>query len=121
MTEKIEITAPSGEDRARDGGARDVLEDHREPGLVVWVLEVLDRLGAHAGDRDQHVERDDDGSAPMIARGMVRCGSFTSSPAVDTASRPMNEKKIVPAAAVTPGGAGAEVGEMVAVEGGERR
>ncbi len=27
--------------------------------------------------------------AAMIARGMVRCGSLTSSPAVDTASRPM--------------------------------
>ena len=41
-------------------------------------------------------------SAAIIARGMVRCGSLTSSPAVDTASRPMNEKKIVPAAAAMP-------------------
>ena len=38
----------------------------------------------------------------MIARGIVRCGSLTSSPAVDTASRPMKEKKIVPAAAPIP-------------------
>ena len=38
----------------------------------------------------------------MMARGRVRCGSLTSSPAVETASRPMNEKKIVPAAAVMP-------------------
>ncbi|CAB4886894.1 unannotated protein [freshwater metagenome] len=38
----------------------------------------------------------------MMARGMVFCGFFTSSPAVETASRPMNEKKMVPAAAVTP-------------------
>lgn len=38
----------------------------------------------------------------------MRCGSLTSSPAVDTASNPMNEKKIVPAAApipATPNGA----------------
>ena len=41
-------------------------------------------------------------SAPMMARGSARCGSLTSSPAVDTASRPMKEKKIVPAAALTP-------------------
>lgn len=33
---------------------------------------------------------------------MVFCGSFTSSPAVDTASRPMYEKKIVPAAEPMP-------------------
>ncbi len=38
----------------------------------------------------------------MIARGRVRCGSLTSSPAVETASRPMKEKKIVAAAALTP-------------------
>jgi hypothetical protein len=38
----------------------------------------------------------------MIARGMVFCGSLTSSPAVDTASRPMNEKKIMLAAVVMP-------------------
>ena len=30
----------------------------------------------------------------MMASGIVRCGSFTSSPAVETASRPMKEKKI---------------------------
>ena len=41
-------------------------------------------------------------SAPIRARGIVFCGSFTSSPAVDTASRPMKEKKIVPAAVATP-------------------
>ena len=41
-------------------------------------------------------------SAPIRARGIVFCGSFTSSPAVETASRPMKEKKIVPAAAPTP-------------------
>ena len=28
-------------------------------------------------------------SAMMMASGMVRCGFFTSSPAVETASRPM--------------------------------
>src|SRR3981081_2383131 len=38
----------------------------------------------------------------MIARGMVFCGSFTSSPAVDTASRPMSDKKIRLAAVVMP-------------------
>ena len=38
----------------------------------------------------------------MIARGRARCGSRTSSPAVDTASSPMNEKKIVAAAALIP-------------------
>ena len=38
----------------------------------------------------------------MMARGRAFCGSFTSSPAVATASRPMNEKKMVPAAALTP-------------------
>ena len=38
----------------------------------------------------------------MIARGRARCRSLTSSPAVATASRPMKEKKIVPAAAVIP-------------------
>ena len=38
----------------------------------------------------------------MIARGSAFCGSLTSSPAVATASRPMNEKKMVPAAALTP-------------------
>ena len=38
----------------------------------------------------------------MIARGSARCGSLTSSPAVETASRPMKEKKIVPAAALMP-------------------
>ena len=41
-------------------------------------------------------------SAPMIARGSARCGSLTSSPAVATASSPMKEKNIVPAAALTP-------------------
>ena len=41
-------------------------------------------------------------SAARSARGVVFWGSFTSSPAVDTASRPMNEKKIVPAAVATP-------------------
>jgi hypothetical protein len=41
-------------------------------------------------------------SAASSARGIVLCGSLTSSPAVDTASRPMNEKKIVPAATLTP-------------------
>ena len=35
----------------------------------------------------------------MIASGIVRCGCFTSSPAVETASIPMKEKKITPAAA----------------------
>ena len=47
-------------------------------------------------------------NAAIRARGMVRCGSLTSSPAVDTASRPMKEKKIVPAAvpiAALPSGA----------------
>ena len=38
----------------------------------------------------------------MIARGSAFWGFLTSSPAVDTASRPMKEKKIVPAAAVMP-------------------
>ena len=41
-------------------------------------------------------------SAPMMARGSARCGSFTSSPAVATASNPMKEKKIAPAAALMP-------------------
>ncbi len=40
--------------------------------------------------------------APISARGIVFCGSLTSSPAVDTASRPMKEKKMVPAAVATP-------------------
>ena len=52
---------------------------------------------------------------------MVFCGSFTSSPAVETASRPMKEKKIVPAAVATPAKPERrEVGEVVGVEGGER-
>ena len=34
-------------------------------------------------------------SAAMIARGMVFCGSLTSSPAVETASSPMKVKKMV--------------------------
>ena len=38
----------------------------------------------------------------MIAFGSAFCGFFTSSPAVATASSPMKEKKIVPAAALTP-------------------
>jgi len=37
-----------------------------------------------------------------MARGMVWVGSFTSSPAVDTASRPMYEKKMPPVAARMP-------------------
>ena len=41
-------------------------------------------------------------SAMMIASGMLRRGFLTSSPAVDTASRPMNEKKMTPAAVITP-------------------
>ena len=41
-------------------------------------------------------------SAAMIARGMVFCGSLTSSPAVETASRPMKVKKMVAAPAVIP-------------------
>ena len=47
-------------------------------------------------------------SAPTIARGSVRRGSRTSSPAVETASRPMKLKKIDDAAApipATPSGA----------------
>src|SRR3984885_10217709 len=40
--------------------------------------------------------------AAMIARGMVCCGSFTSSPAVDIASRPIYAKKIVPEARLMP-------------------
>jgi len=38
----------------------------------------------------------------MIALGIVRCGSLTSSPAVETASSPMNEKKIPPVATQMP-------------------
>ena len=38
----------------------------------------------------------------MIARGSAFCGSRTSSPAVETASSPMKEKKIVAAAALMP-------------------
>jgi hypothetical protein len=38
----------------------------------------------------------------MIASGIVRRGFFTSSPAVDTASRPMKAKKMMPAAPVIP-------------------
>ena len=34
-----------------------------------------------------------------MASGIVRCGFLTSSPAVETASRPMKEKKMLPAAA----------------------
>jgi hypothetical protein len=41
-------------------------------------------------------------SAPTIASGSVRRGSRTSSPAVETASRPMKEKKIDDAATLTP-------------------
>src|SRR5215211_5629847 len=41
-------------------------------------------------------------SAIMIASGIVRCGCLTSSPAVETASIPIKEKKMIPAAAVMP-------------------
>ena len=50
-----------------------------------------------AGERHQDVDGVTTISAAMIARGMVFCGFLTSSPAVDTASRPMNEKKMVAA------------------------
>lgn len=40
--------------------------------------------------------------ANSIASGSVRCGSLTSSPAVETASRPMNEKKMEDAATPMP-------------------
>src|ERR1700712_3892447 len=52
----------------------------------------------------------------MIANGMLRRGFFTSSPAVDTASSPMNEKKMTPAAVITPlkpnGANGAKLSEF---------
>ena len=60
-------------------------------------------------------------SAAIRARGIVFCGSFTSSPAVETASRPMKEKKIVPAAAPTRRPRRREVRELVGVEGSEAR
>ena len=41
-------------------------------------------------------------NARTIARGIVFVGFLTSSPAVDTASNPMNEKKMPPVAAHTP-------------------
>src|SRR5215204_5046071 len=41
-------------------------------------------------------------SAIMIASGILRCGFLTSSPAVETASIPIKEKKMMPAAAVIP-------------------
>ncbi len=41
-------------------------------------------------------------SEMMIASGRVRRGFLTSSPAVETASRPMNEKKMLDAATWTP-------------------
>ena len=59
-------------------------------------------------------------SAAMMARGMVFCGSLTSSPAVDTASRPMKEKKIVPPRRDRRDAEWREVREVVGVEGGER-
>ena len=55
-----------------------------------------------------------------IARGRLRRGFFTSSPAVDTASRPMYEKKMIPAADMTPlNPNGCEVGEVIAVPSGD--
>ena len=41
-------------------------------------------------------------SAPMIARGIAFCGLRTSSLAVATASRPIYEKKMTPAAPLIP-------------------
>ncbi len=51
-----------------------------------------------------------------MPRGIVRCGFFTSSPAVATASAPMNEKKIIPAAAPTPAAPRTESGDVFGVD-----
>jgi len=52
--------------------------------------------------------------AKTIASGRFRRGLCTSSPAVDTASNPMKEKKIDPAAAPMPASPNATISPIVA-------
>jgi hypothetical protein len=61
VTEKIEITAPAARIVPGTADAGDVLEDHRQAGaLLLRAGELLERLGADAGDGHQHVDRDHD-------------------------------------------------------------
>ena len=114
VTEKIEITAPAA--KTVPPGAAMMFSRITARPASLSVGELCRGCAPTPGDGDQDVDGHHD-SAPMIARGMVFCGSLTSSPAVETASRPMNEKKIVPAAAPMPATTdGAEAGEVVGVE-----
>ena len=86
VTLNTEITAPAASTIAGHDWPVRFCENRRKPGFLAF--ELGGRLDAESGHSDQHVERSPMIRAAMIAIGRLRLGSSTSSPAVETASRP---------------------------------
>ena len=100
VTEKMEMTAPA--DNTMDGQVDPVTSSRIWARPASCPLNLSACWAPTAASATNTYTTMTVINAAISARGMVRCGSFTSSPAVDTASSPMNEKKMTPAAAVTP-------------------
>ena len=87
MTLKIETTAPAASTVA--GQVEPVTSSRIAARPASWPSKSADRLGGDGDDGHEHVELVTITRAMMIASGRFRRGFLTSSPAVETASRPM--------------------------------
>ena len=116
------MTAPAARTVPQAGVAGDVLQDHRQAGVLLVRARELSSGWATAGDRDQHVDGDDDDECAhdragqrllRVAHLLARGGDGVEA---DEGEEDRAGRRRDAGGARVP-----EVVEVVAVEGGERR